>query len=420
MNPLPTRINTLPLLLGFRYSFSRRRNRFIGVVSLVSLLGMALGVASLITVLSVMNGFADELRGRILSVVPHATVVDPQGPLANWQDWQRRVEQLPEVVAAAPYLEAKVLLAGSSQVQAVRMLGVEVGAEPGVSQVAERIVEGSFDALQSSRWGVVLGDLLARALGVGLGDQVEITVPVLNLTPLGNLPRRKRLTVVGIFAVGAQMDATHALVGLADGQALLRLGDSVHGLRLAYEDLFVAASMSARVASVLPPELQVVPWQQAERSLFSAVAMEKTVIAVLLLCVVAVAAFNIVSTLTMAVTEKRADIAALRTMGARRSTVMATFVCQGMALSTLGIVGGTAAGVAVALNIADISLVLEQLMATKLFDPQVFFISNMPSRLDVRDLFLVVLSALLLSLLATLVPAHRAAKTDPAEVLRYG
>ena len=307
MNPLPTRINTLPLLLGFRYSFSRRRNRFIGVVSLVSLLGMALGVASLITVLSVMNGFADELRGRILSVVPHATVVDPQGPLANWQDWQRRVEQLPEVVAAAPYLEAKVLLAGSSQVQAVRMLGVEVGAEPGVSQVAERIVEGSFDALQSTRWGVVLGDLLARALGVGLGDQVEITVPVLNLTPLGNLPRRKRLTVVGIFAVGAQMDATHALVGLADGQALLRLGDSVHGLHLAYEDLFVAASMSARVASVLPPELQVVPWQQAERSLFSAVAMEKTVIAVLLLCVVAVAAFNIVSTLTMAVTEKRAD-----------------------------------------------------------------------------------------------------------------
>ena len=389
-------------------------------MSLVSLLGMALGVASLITVLSVMNGFADELRERILSVVPHASISSSQGSLVDWKTLLQQAELLPEVVAAAPFLEAKVLLAGPHQVQGARLLAVDVDAEPGVSRVAEHITEGSFQALQRQRWGIVLGSLLARSLGLGVGDLVEITLPKLNLTPLGNLPRRKRLSVVGIFEVGAQLDATHALVSLADGQALLAEGDSVHGLRLDYDDLFSAEQLSRRVAAAMPAGLRVTSWRESHRSLFSAVNMEKTVIMVLLLAVVAVAAFNIVSTLTMAVTEKRSDIAVLRTMGASRATIMAIFVCQGMALSLLGIFCGASAGILMALNIADISQFLEQLLGVNLFDPQVYFISRLPARLDPRDLGTIVVLALLLSMLATLVPARRASDIDPAEVLRHG
>ena len=389
-------------------------------MSLVSLLGMALGVASLITVLSVMNGFADELRERILSVVPHASISSPQGSLVDWKTLLQQAELLPEVVAAAPFLEAKVLLAGPHQVQGARLLAVDVDAEPGVSRVAEHITEGSFQALQRQRWGIVLGSLLARSLGLGVGDQLEITLPKLNLTPLGNVPRRKRLSVVGIFEVGAQLDATQALVGLADGQALLAEGDSVHGLRLDYDDLFKAEQLSSRVAAAMPAGLRVTSWRESHRSLFSAVNMEKTVITVLLLAVVAVAAFNIVSTLTMAVTEKRSDIAVLRTMGASRATIMAIFVCQGMALSLLGIFCGASAGILMALNIADISQFLEQLLGVNLFDPQVYFISRLPARLDSRDVGTIVVLALLLSMLATLVPARRASDIDPAEVLRHG
>ena len=388
-------------------------------MSLVSLLGMALGVASLITVLSVMNGFADELRERILSVVPHASISSSQGPLVDWKTLLQQAELLPEVVAAAPFLEAKVLLAGPHQVQGARLLAVDVDAEPGVSRVAEHFTEGSFQALRRQRWGIVLGSLLARSLDLGVGDQVEITLPKLNLTPLGNLPRRKRLSVVGIFEVGAQLDATHALVSLADGQALLAEGDSVHGLRLDYDDLFNAEQLSSRVAAAMPAGLRVTSWRESHRSLFSAVNMEKTVITVLLLAVVAVAAFNIVSTLTMAVTEKRSDIAVLRTMGASRATIMAIFVCQGMSLSLLGIFCGASAGILMALNIADISQFLEQLLGVKLFDPQVYFISRLPARLDPRDLGIIVVLALLLSMLATLVPARRASDIDPAEVLRH-
>ena len=290
-------------------------------------------------------------------------------------------------------------------------------AYPGWPSISRRAV---FQALRRQRWGIVLGSLLARSLDLGVGDQVEITLPKLNLTPLGNLPRRKRLSVVGIFEVGAQLDATHALVSLADGQALLAEGDTVHGLRLDYDDLFNAEQLSSRVAAAMPAGLRVTSWRESHRSLFSAVNMEKTVITVLLLAVVAVAAFNIVSTLTMAVTEKRSDIAVLRTMGASRATIMAIFVCQGMSLSLLGIFCGASAGILMALNIADISQFLEQLLGVKLFDPQVYFISRLPARLDPRDLGIIVVLALLLSTLATLVPARRASDIDPAEVLRHG
>ena len=416
---MPFRTDQLALFIGLRYSFSRQRNRFIGVVSMVSLLGMAIGVASLITVLSVMNGFAGELRSRILSLVAHAEVRAEAGNLEDWQTLTDRLLGQPGLEAVAPFVATKALLASRRQVRGAQLIAVDVAREAGVSSVVEHIIGGSFADLQRQPYGIVLGSLLARSLGVSIGDSLEITVPKLTLTPLGTFPRSKRFTVVGIFEVGAQLDGSHAYVSLASGQKLLSLADRVHGLRLHFADLYQSAGFAAAIAEQLGTGYQVRDWQQTQRSLFSAVRMEKTMIAVLLLSVVAVAAFNIISTLTMAITDKRGDIAVLRTMGIRASRVMAIFVAQGLVLATVGISLGVGAGVLLALNISDLTLFLEQLLSVKLFNPDVYFISNLPSELQWRDVAVISLSALGLSLLATLLPAWRATRIAPAEVLRY-
>ena len=253
----PISINKLPFLIGLRYSFSRRRNRFIGIVSMVSLIGMALGVASLIVVLSVMNGFADELRNRILSVVPHASVQARDGLVTDWRALGESLQRAEGVIASAPYASAKVLLDGSRYVQGAQLLAVDVGREPRVSRVASSITLGSFEALAEGRWHIVLGTLLARSLGVTVGDSVELTAPVLTHTPLGSMPRRKRFEVVGLFEVGAQLDGTHALINLPDGQVLLGMGEGVSGLRLAYTDLFAAPAISEQLSKRLPADLQI-------------------------------------------------------------------------------------------------------------------------------------------------------------------
>lgn len=416
---MPFSTDQLPLFIGLRYSFSRQRNRFIGVVSMVSLLGMAIGVASLITVLSVMNGFAGELRNRILSLVAHAEVRAETG---NLQDWRALVEQLsghPELEGIAPFVESKALLASRRQVRGAHIIAVDVAREASVSSVVEHITRGSFADLERQPYGIVLGSLLARSLGVSVGDNLEITVPRLILTPLGTFPRSKRFTVVGIFEVGAQLDGSHAYLALSSGQKLLSLADRVHGLRLHFSDLYQSASTAAAIAEQLGAGYQVRDWQQTQRSLFSAVRMEKNMIGVLLLSVVAVAAFNIISTLTMAITDKRGDIAVLRTMGIRASRVMAIFVAQGLVLAIIGISLGVCAGVLLALNISEITLFLEQLLGVKLFNPDVYFISILPSELQWSDVTVISLSALGLSLLATLLPAWRATRIAPAEVLRY-
>ena len=406
----------LSLFVGLRYSFSRQRNRFIGVVSAVCLLGMALGVASLITVLSVMNGFAGELRDRILSLVPHVTVEFAAG-IEDWPATAARLTAHPQVLAAAPYIDSKVLLGGEDRVRGALLTAVDVGSEPAVSEVASHMVGGSFEALDEVPYGIVVGALQARALGVSVGDRVEVTVPRLTHTPLGSFPRRKRFTVVGIFEVGAQLDSSHAYTSLASGRRVFA-ADRVEGLRLRLADLFDAP----RVARQLAQEMagyQVRDWGQSQGSLFAAVRMEKVMMTALLMSVIAVAAFNIVSTLVMAVTDKRGDIAVLRTMGARAGSVMSIFMAQGMILSCTGILVGGLLGVALALNIAELTLMLEELLGGKLFNPRVFFISNLPSRLQWSDVAVVTGSALALSLLATVYPAWRATRVAPAEVLRY-
>ncbi len=411
--------NKLPLFIGLRYSFSRQRNRFIGVVSMVSVFGMALGIASLITVLSVMNGFAGELRDRILSLVPHLQVEAVGGRLEQWPALADAILLRDAVRGAAPYIESKALLASGRSVRGSLVSAIDPRAETAVSEVSRHMQRGSLTALGEKSYGIVIGALQARILNVDLGDTVEVTVPRLTVTPLGSFPRRKRFTVVGIFEIGAQLDSSQAYIALEAGQKLFGLDNAVEGLRVRLHDLFAAPAVAAELQQELGDSFEVRDWGRSQGNLFAAIRMEKIMMTVLLLSVVAVAAFNIVSTLTMAVTEKRSDIAVLRTMGARASSVMAIFMAHGLLLALSGIALGVAVGVTLALNISEVTLFVEQLFGTKLFNPKVYFISDLPSRLSWQDVGVVAGLALLLSLLATLFPAWRATRIAPAEVLRY-
>jgi lipoprotein-releasing system permease protein len=405
--------------IGLRYSFSRKRNRFTSVIALVSMLGMVLGVASLIAVLSIMNGFAGELRGRILSLVAHGYIESDEGGLAGWRELRNVVQRDESVVAVSPYISDKVILVSGTSVRGAVMTAIDPQLEREVSSLPGAMSVGSLDTLKEEAFNVVLGVSLARMLGVSLGDQVEVTVPRLTVTPLGIFPRSKRLTVTGIFEIGAQPDVYQVYVSLASGQRLLGERHKVDGLQVKTGDLFNAPQTMARLARQLGDGYTVKDWSQTQGSLFTAVKMEKLMVSLLLLSVVAVAAFNIVSTLVMSVAEKRRDIAVLRTLGAHGRGIMAIFIAHGLGLASVGITVGCLAGILLALNISDITVFLENLFGVKLFDPSVYFISELPSVLQWTDVVAVVLASLLLSLLATLYPARKAASIPPAEVLRY-
>jgi len=405
--------------IGLRYSFSRKRNRFTSVISMVSMLGMVLGVASLITVLAVMNGFGGELRGRILSLVAHGYIEQPAGGIHDWQLLLDRVQAAPNVVAVSPYLSDKVIFSSARNLRGAVLTAIDTGLEPGVSSIPQAMVAGELASLDQQRFSVVLGASLAQMLGVTVGDYLDVTVPRLTVTPLGVFPRSKRLQVTGLFQVGAQPDVYQAYVSLATGQRLLGEQGVVDGLQVKTVDLYSAPQTMAALAKQLPGDYRVTDWSQTQGSLFSAVKMEKIMVSLLLLSVVAVAAFNIVSTLVMSVAEKRGDIAVLRTMGARAGGVMLIFMAHGLGLAIVGISVGTLLGVALATNISRVTAFMENLLGVKLFDPSVYFISELPSDLQWSDVGGVVVASLLLSLVATLYPAWRATRIAPAEVLRY-
>jgi lipoprotein-releasing system permease protein len=405
--------------IGWRYSFSRKRNRFTSLIATISMLGMVLGVASLIVVLAVMNGFAGELRGRILSLVPHGYIESPDAGIEGWRALLGDIEGNAGVVAVSPYITEKVILAQGRTLRGAVLTAVEPELENKVSNIAGVMLEGTLDSLESGSFNVVLGATLARMLGVGLGDTVTVTVPRLTVTPLGVFPRTKRLTVSGLFEVGAQQDVFQAYISLDAGQRLLGSKGLVDGLQVKTRDLFAAPEIMAELSRDYSDGYLVKDWSQTQGSLFRAVKMEKIMVSLLLLSVVAVAAFNIVSTLVMSVAEKRRDIAVLRTMGARAQGVMAIFLAHGLMLATVGISIGAALGILLASNIAAIVGAMERILGMKLFDPAVYFISELPADLQWSDVSLVVLASLLLSLLATLYPAWRAARIAPAEVLRY-
>ena len=419
MSTLHTSIANYAPFIGVRYSFSRKRNRFTSLIALVSMLGMVLGVASLIVVLTVMNGFAGELRGRILSLVAHGYVEHAEDGIAGWEELAMQIEADPGVIAVSPYITDKVILGHGRSLRGAVLTAVEPQLESRVAGIGDAMIDGSLDSLDGPGFNVVLGATLARILGVQPGDRVEVTVPRLTVTPLGVFPRSKRLTVSGLFEIGAQPDAYQAYVSLATGQKLLGEAGRVDGLQVKTPDLFSAPGTMAALALTLPDGYTVKDWSQTQGSLFRAVKLEKVMVSLLLLSVVAVAAFNIVSTLVMSVAEKRRDIAVLRTMGARARGIMAIFIAHGLGLAMVGITVGAVVGVSLASHVSAITVLFENTLGVKLFDPSVYFISELPSELQWGDVLAVVLASLFLSLCATVYPAWRAAAIAPAEVLRY-
>lgn len=413
----------LPLFIGARYTRARRRSHFVSFISLTSIIGLALGVLVMILVLSVMNGFDYEMRHRVLGMVPHATLEAGQ-PLSDWQGLARQVESQPGVLASAPFTQMQGLLTGNGQVQKVLINAIEPSLEARVSIIEDFFLpgQGSLAALQPSEFGIVLGDTAAQRLGLQLGDRVTFVAPEVALTPAGMFPRMKRFTLVGLFHVGAgEVDGHVALVHRQDAARLLRWqADQVQGLRLQLADLFQAPQTAWQLVEQLGREqFYARDWTRSHGNLYQAIRMEKTMIGLLLLLIVAVAAFNIVSTLVMVVTDKKADIAILRTLGATPRQILATFMVQGCFIGVVGTLLGALLGVLAALNISALIAWVERSLGMRFLSAEVYFIDYLPSRVQLADVLTVCAAALLLSFLATLYPAWRAARTQPAEALRY-
>lgn len=413
-------IRPLPLFIGLRYMRARRRNRFVSFISASSMLGIAVGVMALITVLSVMNGFEKELRERILGMVSHATVQDYEGSLSDWRGLIPELEGMPDVIGVAPFVRGEVMLTRGSAVTGALIRGVDPAREASVSQVADNLVAGALEDLVPGEWQIVLGSRLAGELGVDVGDPLNLVTPEVRASAAGILPRMRRFEVAGIFDVDmAQYDSSLALIHLEDAQRLLRFNEGISGIRLEFNDLMIAPERVRDIARSLPGDYLVSDWTMQHRNFFRAVAMEKTVMFIILMLIVGVAAFNIVSTLVMAVQDKQADIAILRTLGARPATVMGIFVIQGSLLGIVGTLGGAGAGIALALNVETIVPAVEQLLGLQFISGDVYWISELPSDLRWEDVWEITGAAVVLSLLATLYPAWRAARTAPAEALRY-
>lgn len=411
-------LDRLPFLVGLRYVRAKRRNHFISFISLTSMLGLMLGVAVLILVLSVMNGFDHELRTRILGMVPHAKIEAREG-MVEWQSLAEELMQRDRVDGAAPFVEQQGMFSVGGNNEGAMVNGIHPEWEDNVSIIGEHMQQGELADLVPGEWNVVLGSMLARRLGVDVGDSVTLLVPEASITPAGVFPRLKRFTVSGIFSVGADLDATLAYANIEDMQKLGRLGDAIGGLRLELDDLFVAGSETQAILNELGPGYRGSDWTYSQGNLFQAIQMEKRMIALLLTVIIAVAAFNIVSTLVMVVTDKRADIAILRTIGATPRSIMGIFIVQGLAIGLIGIAVGVAVGVLLALTISDLIAWVESTMNIQFLDAGVYFISDLPSRLHFEDVRNIVLAAFGLTFLSTLYPAWRAARVQPADVLRY-
>ncbi|HEB77802.1 MAG TPA: lipoprotein-releasing ABC transporter permease subunit [Methylothermaceae bacterium] len=410
----------LVLYLALRYTRAKKRTHFISFITLTSILGIALGVTALITVLSVMNGFQSELRERILGMTSHVTVTGFEGRLRNWQALAKRLQGRPHVIGSAPFVEGQVMLSFGRRVSGSMLRGILPEREAQVSAVVERVTSGRIEDLKPGRFGIILGAELARYLGVWLGDKVMVITPQVTTTPAGVLPRLKRFTVVGIFEVGMyEYDRNMALIHMEDAARLLRLGDAVSGLRLKLDDLFLAPRVTMALLDFLGPGYFVTDWTRLHSNFFRAVQMEKRVMFIILMLIVAVAAFNIVSTLVMVVTDKRADIAILRTQGMTPGAVMTVFVLLGSIIGLVGTVAGVAGGVALALNVETIVPAIERLFGIQFLSADVYYISELPSELHWEDVWRIAGMAYVLSLLATLYPAWQASRIKPAEELRY-
>lgn len=406
----------LSLYIGLRYTGARSRNSFISVMTLASVLGLMLGVTVLITVLSVMNGFDRELQTRILGMVTHLTVHGRE-PVTDWQSLAARVERRDDVIAAAPYRQLEGMLSHKGRVTGVLVTGVEPDAEKRVSIVGDYMQEGDLGALAPGAFNVVLGYGLARRLGAEVGDKITLVLPEASMSPAGVIPRFKRFTVSGVFRVRAEVDSLLAYVHVEDAARLARHKGSVEGLRLKLDDLFRAPLVGWQLEQELGPGFYTSDWTRTHGNLFQAIRMEKTMMTLLLSFIVAVAAFNIISSQVMLVTEKRANIAVLRTLGATPGQVMRLFMVQGSLVGLVGTGLGTLFGVLLASNISAVARWLESSVDAVKFDA--YFVNYLPSVLLWSDVITIVVIAMSISFLATLYPSWRASKVQPAEALRY-
>jgi lipoprotein-releasing system permease protein len=408
------------LFIGLRYTRAKRRNHFISFISGISIAGIALGVMALIVVLSVMNGFQKELRTRILGVASHVQVSGRDGELAAWQQVADQAAKHPRVRAAAPYVAAQGMLSFEQTVRGTLVRGILPDAEERVAEFNRHMRSGSMQLLQPGEFGIILGAELARALHVFIGDKVTLIAPQGLVTPAAILPRLKQFKVVGLFEAGMyEYDSGLALIHMADAQALYRMEDRVSGVRLKLDDLFAAPAVARELLRLIEADVFIADWTRSHANFFRAVQIEKNVMFIILLLIVAVAAFNIVSTLVMAVTDKESDIAILRTLGASPASIMQVFIVQGALIGTLGLALGLAGGITLALNIDVVVPAIERLFNTQFLAKEVYYISELPSDLQWRDVGIVAAVSFALTLLATLYPSWRASRVNPAEALRY-
>ncbi len=410
----------LEAFIGLRYLRAKRRNHFISFISLISMMGIALGVTTLITVISVMNGFEKELRTRILGAIAHATIQPVDGAMMDWRSVVDQAEKHPDVNGAAPFIEEGVWLQGSESSGAL-IRGVQPDYEIRVSEVSEKMLTGKLADLRPGEYGIILGLGLASRLRVGPGDRVTVIAPRLKASPVGASPLMRRFTVVGAFEFGEfENDSTLALINIEDAARLLRMPEgSISGVRLHLQDMYQAWRVAREISEELSGYHIVRDWTQERGNLFQAVKTEKTVMWVILSLIIAVAAFNIISMLVMVVTDKQSDIAILKTMGARPGTILRIFVIQGSLIGIIGTSLGVVGGILLAQNIGLVVPFLERLFGFSLFPSDIYYITELPSDLRVTDVTKFALMSLVMSFLSTLYPSWRASRTHPAEALSY-
>jgi len=411
----------LSLYIGLRYLRAKRRNSFISFISLTSIIGIALGVTVLITVISVMNGFDEVIRERMFSMAQHVTVSSLSTRMNNWQAVQKRLANQPGVVASAPLVYGQGILVHAGLNHPAVITGILPNQQQQVSSIADKMVEGRLNALSPGQFGIVLGQQLADSLALSVGDSVTLITPDATVTPAGILPRFKAFKVIGVFKVGSgfDFDSNLAFIHLQDGQRLFKLGQAISSIQLKLADLYQAPELARRLSQELPSDLVVSDWTQTYGALSEAISLEKRMIFLMLLLIVWVAAFNLVSTLVMVVTDKQADIAILRTLGATPRKVMAIFMVQGSASGIIGTLLGLLGGLLLASHVTQVVNLIENLFHVQLLSSSIYYVNYLPSKIQPDDVVTISSLALLFSLLATLYPAWSAARIQPAEALRY-